>query len=55
MMKLVFSNKIKKKIFAQPSSQPYIKKNKYSTIHPVNHVLSDVVAKKPLKSCGCGK
>lgn len=24
-------------------------------IHPVNSVLLDVVTKKPLKSCGCGK
>ncbi len=41
------------------NKQPYKQLNKQlkfnSSIHPVNSVLTDIVSKKPFKSCGCGK
>lgn len=57
MMNLVLSTKrIKNKptLNKLPIKKPNINvPNKL--IHPVNSVLLDVVTKKPLKSCGCGK
>lgn len=58
-MKLVMSTKLTKN--KNPiKSKKSIQKTPMKTIpsklmHPVNSVLLDVVAKKPLKSCGCGK
>ena len=50
-MKLVLSTKIKKSM--KPIPMKTIKRN--ALVHPVNSVLSDIVSKKPFKSCGCGK
>lgn len=61
MMKLVLSNQNIKKpnILKTPIKKPNtikpLKPLKKANIHPVNSVLADVVAKKPFKSCGCGK
>ena len=56
-MKLVLTNKLikKKKVLPSDPVTPSIKKPSVNKIHHVNSVLSDVVTKKPLKSCGCGK
>ncbi len=59
-MKLVMSTKLTKNKNPIKSIQKSIQKTPMKTIpsklmHPVNSVLLDVVAKKPLKSCGCGK
>jgi hypothetical protein len=57
MLKLVMSTK---RIKNKPT-QNKIPIKKYNVIvpntliHPVNSLLLDVVTKKPLKSCGCGK
>ncbi len=60
MMKLVLSSKFtKNKIPIKPSIKTPIKSPTKivpsNLIHPVNSVLLDVVTKKHLKSCGCGK
>lgn len=48
-MNLILSNQIIKPIKKKPSI------SKPSILHPVNNVLSEIVSKKPFKSCGCGK
>ena len=59
MMKLVLSTKLTKhKIPNQSvnhSGKSPVKNIPSKLIHPVNSVLLDVITKKPLKSCGCGK
>ncbi len=52
MMKLVLSSKLTKKKIPL-NNTPIKPPSKH--IHPVNSLLLDVVTKKPLKSCGCGK
>ncbi len=60
-MKLVLSTKLtknkfpNKKIPIKPSIKSPTKIVPSNLVHPVNSVLLDVVTKKPLKSCGCGK
>lgn len=54
MMKLVLSTKSIKPIKTiKPIPMKTLKKNPH--IHPVNSVLTDIISKKPTKSCGCGK
>ncbi len=51
------STKLTKNKFTKVSNQSIkpMKKLPSTLVHPVNSVLLDVVTKKPLKSCGCGK
>jgi hypothetical protein len=58
MMKLVMSTKPIKNVKQPiPIHKSPMKKNNVpiKLMHPVNSVLLDVVTKKQLKSCGCGR